>query len=179
MFLAKTSFPIVCFTFCLFVFIFQVNMRPVVSFVSLLLLIIFFASCYKVEVEKNALPQGFSVAQIIGTWKITAVTSDKAFDWDGNGTAETDIYSTYTDCQKDNLHQFNQDYSASFKFSCSDTEAGTWRLDGTITLVWAAAGSPTIFEKIVYLTTDTMKTERIITQANGTSYTVTTTWKFQ
>ena len=155
-------------------------MRLQYSLIPILLLCaVFVSSCYKIETEANNLPQGFSVSQIIGTWKILGMSSDKAYDWDGNGTAESDIYSTWPDCQKDNLYQFNSNYSGSYKLSCNETKTGAWRLDGTITLVWKASGSAEMYEKIVYLTSDTMKTQISIKQPNGETYTITKLWKLQ
>src|SRR3569833_3044301 len=145
----------------------------------LLLCAVLNESCYKIETEANNLPQGFSVSQIIGTWKILGMSSDKAYDWDGNGTAESDIYSTWPDCQKDNLYQLNSNYSGSYKLSCNETKTGAWRLDGTITLVWKASGSAEMYEKIVYLTSDTMKTQISIKQPNGETYIITKLWKLQ
>lgn len=138
---------------------------------------LFILSCYKVEVERNNLPQDYSVAQIIGTWKITDIKSDKAYDWDGNGVAETNIYGTWTDCQKDNLYQFNQNYSAIYKLSCSETKTGTWRLDNKM-LIWNADGMTGVYEKIIYLITDTMHTQSTAI-INGEVYTITKVWKFQ
>ncbi len=154
-------------------------MKPFSSLLCFILLIGIFPSCYKVEVEANNLPQGYSVAQLIGKWKITAISSDKAHDWDGNGTSETDIYSTWSACQKDNLYQFNTNYSGTYKLNCADTKTGTWRLDGTTTLVWAPSGSTSSFEKITYLTSDTFKTETYITLSNSQTYKITKVWSLQ
>ena len=154
-------------------------MKPLSSLFCFILLIIIFPSCYKVEVEANSRPQGFSVAQLIGKWKITGISSDKANDWDGNGTSETDIYSTWPACQKDNLYQFNSNFSGTYKLNCSDTKTGTWQLDGGITLVWAPSGSASFFEKITYLTSDTFKTETYLTLSNSQTYKITKTWSLQ
>jgi hypothetical protein len=153
-------------------------MKPSSPILPCLLLLLLFTSCYKVEVERNDLPQGYSVAQLIGVWKVTAVSSDKANDWDGNGTAENDIYSTWPDCKKDNLYQFNSNYTGSYKLDCSDTKAGTWRLDGTVTLVWTPSGSAAAYEKIIYLTSNTFKTEYNLNLPTQT-YKITKTWLLQ
>jgi hypothetical protein len=151
------------------------------SFLSLLLIfsIIIYTSCYKIETEANSLPQGFSVSQIIGTWKITGITSDKAYDWDGNGSTEKDIYSTWSDCKKDNLYQFNSNYSGIYKLDCSTIKDGTWYLNGTTVLAWSPIGTSLEFEKIVYLTTNTMKTQIQLTNPNGQIYTIIKEWKLQ
>lgn len=38
---------------------------------------------------------------IEGTWQITGITSDRAYDFNGDGRSETDIYGTYTSCGRD------------------------------------------------------------------------------
>ena len=38
---------------------------------------------------------------ILGTWQITGIQSNYAYDWDGDGREETDIYSTYSSCDRD------------------------------------------------------------------------------
>jgi hypothetical protein len=155
-------------------------MKPYSSFLLCLLFsLLLLSSCYKVEVERNDLPQGYSVAQLVGLWKVTGISSDKANDWDGNGTSETNIYSTWPDCLKDNLYQFNSNYTGTYKLSCSDTKTGTWQLDGTVTLVWAPSGSATTYEKIIYLTSDTFKTETNITLPNSETYKITKVWSLQ
>ncbi|MGZ3839414.1 MAG: DUF5004 domain-containing protein [Flavisolibacter sp.] len=157
-------------------------MKPFGSLLQALVIIclsLLMGSCYKITTEANALPQGFSVSQVIGTWKVEGLSSDKPYDWDGNGTAETDVYSTWSACEKDNLYTFNSDYSGNYRFSCSSTKLGAWRLDGTVTLVWIASGSPETYEKIVYLTSDTMKTQITIKQSNGQTYSLTKVWKLQ
>ena len=155
-------------------------MKPVSPYLFMLLFcILFLQSCYKVEVEANTLPQGYSVAQIIGAWKITGVSSDKLYDWDGNGTTEKDIYATWSDCLKDNLYQFNSNYSGTYKLTCTDSKTGSWRLDGTVTLAWKAGGSAEVYEKIISMTSDTMKTETQSTQSNGQTYIITKVWTLQ
>jgi Lipocalin-like domain len=153
-------------------------MRPA-SFPSLLLCLLFFNSCDKVEVEANSIPQGFSLAQIVGTWKVTAASSDKEYDWDGNGTKEKDVYHTWSECKKDNLYQFNSDKTGTYKLDCTTTKTGNWDLDGTITLVWIYNGAPTQYEKIIYLTSNTMKTETAAVVQGSQVFTITRTWSLQ
>ncbi len=146
-------------------------------FLSLLLCCL--ASCYKAEVEANNLPQGYSVAQLIGTWKITGISSDKAHDWDGNGSSEKDIYSTWSACQKDNRYQFNSNYTGTYQLTCTDTKAGTWRLDGATTLVCMPDGTAALYEKITHLTSNTFKTETDLTLSNNQTYKITKVWSLQ
>ena len=43
---------------------------------------------------------------LIGTWQVTDIRSDRPYDWDGDGYEETDIFSTYSFCQRDILLVF-------------------------------------------------------------------------
>jgi len=137
------------------------------------------SSCYKIETEANSLPQGYSVSQIIGIWKVMGISSDKSYDWDGNGSKETDIYSTWTDCKKDNLYQFNDNYSGNFKLDCNTVKDGTWFLNGINILAWGPIGSSLEFEKIVYMSTDTMKTQIQVTNPDGQVYIISKIYKLQ
>ena len=56
--------------------------------------IIFFSSCTKGDVISNE-------NDVTGTWAVTGIRSDIANDWDGDGYSETDIYGTYSYCQRD------------------------------------------------------------------------------
>jgi hypothetical protein len=155
-------------------------MKPWLSILTALFFSMFlFVSCYKIETEANSLPQGYSVSQIIGTWKIIGVTSDKAYDWDGNGSTEKDIYNTWNDCKKDNLYQFNSNYSGLYRLECGTSQEGTWYLGGTTILAWSTIGSSLEYEKIVYMTTDTMKTESQLLNPDGQTYNIIKVWKLQ
>ena len=135
-------------------------------------------SCYRVTTEANSLLQGFSVAQIVGTWKITAASSDKAYDWDGNGVTETNMYSTWTDCQRDNLYQFVIDHTGHYKTTCSDSKTGIWLLTGT-TIVWTPDGSGSQYEKIEALTSNMINTTSTIQVPNCEIFVITKVWTRQ
>jgi hypothetical protein len=53
-----------------------------------------FTSCTKSDVISNE----YDVA---GTWAVTGIRSNIANDWDSDGYSETDIYGTYSYCQRD------------------------------------------------------------------------------
>jgi hypothetical protein len=68
---------------------------------------IFISACNgHLKIEKNGDPQGYADSQFVGTWKITAMNSDVAWDYDGNGTTETNIFATLSACKQDNLYTF-------------------------------------------------------------------------
>ena len=147
-------------------------------FTTILAAIILLMSCKKITVERNTSPQGYSVAQIIGTWKITAASSDKAYDWNGDGVPEKNIYAAWTDCRKDNLFTFNQGYSSSYKISCNDTKGGSWKLDG-ITIIMLPDGMATLYENIDTLTSNQIKTIATVQPVPGDYYKISKTWTRQ
>jgi hypothetical protein len=70
-------------------------MQKKISTLSILLvaLIVVFSSCTKGDI--------FSASNdIAGTWAVTGIRSDVPNDWDDDGYAETDIYGTYSYCQR-------------------------------------------------------------------------------
>jgi hypothetical protein len=56
--------------------------------------IFIFSSCTKSDVISNEY-------DVVGTWAVTGIRSNAANDWDGDGRSETDIYGTYSSCQRD------------------------------------------------------------------------------
>ena len=62
----------------------------------LLLTISFFAlqSCTRGDVISQE-------EDLIGTWQVYDIRSDRPYDWDGDGFSETDIFGNYSYCQQD------------------------------------------------------------------------------
>lgn len=52
------------------------------------------SSCQKTDVITNE-------QSLSGTWAVTGITSDRAYDFNGDGRSETDVYGSYTACQRD------------------------------------------------------------------------------
>ncbi len=69
-------------------------MKKLLTLLGISALLFGFSSCTKSDVMADD-------ADIAGTWAITGIRSDRAFDWDGDGRTETDIYNTYSYCQRD------------------------------------------------------------------------------
>ena len=67
-----------------------------------LFLVVFLAGCTKDTNISEA-------DDITGTWAVTGIRSNVAYDWDGDGRNETDIYNTYTNCQQDIVLVFERD----------------------------------------------------------------------
>ena len=128
--------------------------------------------------EANDDPQGYADSQVVGNWKITAVSSDVPNDWNGDGTAETDIYATWSSCQKDNLYTFVGDSTGTFKVNCSVSEISTWSIIDTKYLQYNLS-SGTESERFISMTSVQFKTTKAFSLSNGAPATVTKTWTRQ
>jgi hypothetical protein len=131
------------------------------------------------NIEKSDSPQGYADSQVVGTWKITGYTSNKAYDWDGNGSKETDIYSTWSPCEKDNLYQFTPDKTGTFKINCSTSSSGTWLIISTKYLVYKPDNQVSETAKLVSMTSVEFKTAEDVTVSTGQNLTLTKTWSRQ
>ncbi|HEX6192963.1 MAG TPA: hypothetical protein VFZ42_11400 [Chitinophagaceae bacterium] len=149
-------------------------------------LLYFFTSCLfltscndHLEIEANNDPQGYADSQVVGAWKITALISDKPYDWDGNGTPETDIYNSWSACDKDHLYTFVGDKTGVYKINCSTTLNGVWQIFEVRQLEYTPDGMSTLAEKIVALTSNEFKTTRTVSAPSGQIFTLTKTWTRQ
>lgn len=81
---------------------------------SLLLLatIFVFSSCTKSDVISNE-------TDIEGTWAVTGIRSNIANDWDGDGYSETDIYGTYSPCERDIVLVFDYNGTGQSRQGCN------------------------------------------------------------
>jgi hypothetical protein len=152
-------------------------MRQFILYLFTSLLII---SCDEhLRIDANEDPQGYADSQFVGTWKVTAVESDVSWDYDNNGTSETNIFLTWTNCQKDNLYSFVGDKSGTFKFDCNNTKIGSWEIAQTKYLNYIPAGGTPESEKVVQMTSVQFKTTIALTLSNGQPATITKTWDRQ
>lgn len=89
-------------------------MRKQFYFVAALALFTVFAfsSCQKSDVINN-------VQSLEGTWAVTGITSDRAYDFNGDGYTETDIYGSYNTCQRDIQVVFNSGGYGQMRQGCS------------------------------------------------------------
>ena len=136
------------------------------------------------KIEKNNDPQGYADSQFVGSWKIVAVSSDVAYDWNNDGTTEKDIYGTWSTCQKDNLFTFTGDTATAayktgtFKINCSVTKNGVWQIVDTKHLVYTPIGLGTESERVVSMTSVQFQSILLLT-LNGQPATITKTWARQ
>lgn len=98
------------------------------SALSLVLLSFFLASCVKEDTVSNT-------NDIIGTWAVTGIRSNVAYDWDGDGRTETDILQTYSYCQQDIILVFDYDGYGQSKQGCNASwQSMNWQLYNNSTL---------------------------------------------
>ncbi len=138
-----------------------------------------FACRDHLKIEKNNDPQGYADSQVVGVWKITAFSSNAPYDWNGDGSVETNIFNNWTSCEKDNLYQFVGDKTGTFKFNCSINGAGEWTIVNTLFLVYFLTGQIPDAEQFISMTTNEFKTTRDITVSTGQNFTLTKTWTRQ
>lgn len=85
-----------------------------ISTLSVLLItaIVVLSSCTKSDVISNNY-------DLTGTWAVTGIRSDIANDWDGDGRSETDIYGTYSYCQRDIVLVFDYNGTGQSRQGCN------------------------------------------------------------
>lgn len=123
--------------------------------------------------------QGYADSQLVGTWRITAYTSDLPYDWDGNGSTETNIYALWSACQKDNLFRLESNKTGNFRISCSMSADGNWQIVNSRHFYYAITGFLPDSEKIISMTSVQFKTTQDITTTSGLNLTLTKTWSRQ
>ena len=131
------------------------------------------------KIEANDNPQGYADSQFVGTWKIIAVNSDVAWDWNGDGTTETNIFGTLSSCEKDNLYTFVGDKTGTFKLSCSLIKNGSWEVVNTEYLVYTPLNLTPEAEKVILMTSVQFRSTIALTLANGQPATITKIWQRQ
>lgn len=145
--------------------------------IILYLFILFITSCNDhLKIEENNDPQRYADSQFVGTWKITSINSNVAWDWDNNGTTETNIFATLSNCDRDNLYTFVGDKTGTFKLNCSTTKGGSWEIINQLYLNYIPAGMPLEQEKVILMTSVQFQTTIAVTLSSGQSATITKTW---
>jgi hypothetical protein len=142
------------------------------------------------KIEKNNDPQGYADSQFVGSWKVTALSCDVAYDWNNDGVTERDIYSTWTVCERDNLYTFTGDTAmdaykkGTFKINCSVTKPGEWQVFRDTAspknqyLIYTPLGLGPESEIVIDMTSVQFQSVLLLT-LNGLPATVTKTWTRQ
>ena len=97
-------------------------MRSSFYFLSLAFLLIVFTSCQKDTTISDA-------RSLEGTWAVTAITSNRAYDFNGDGRIETDIYGSYNSCGRDIVTVFEPSGYGQMRQGCNAPWQNiTWQL---------------------------------------------------
>ena len=151
---------------------------------------VFIISCNDhLKIEKNDDPQGYADSQFVGSWKVTALSCDVAYDWNNDGTTERDIYSTWSPCERDNLYTFTADTATdgykkgTFKINCSVTKTGQWQIvrsdnPKSQSLVYIPLNLLPESEIVIDMTSVQFQSVLLLT-LNGLPATITKTWTRQ
>ena len=151
----------------------------------------FISSCNDhLKIEKNNDPQGYADSQFVGSWKVTALTCDVAYDWNNDGIPERDIYSTWTACERDNLYIFTADTvtgaykRGTFKINCAVTKPAEWQIvfdtipPKSQSLIYSLSGLGPESEIVINMTSVQFQSVLLLT-LNGLPATITKTWTRQ
>ena len=142
--------------------------------------VFFITSCKDhLQIERNNDPQRYADSQFVGSWKVVAINSNVPWDWDNNGTTETNILATLSTCAQDNLYTFVGDKTGTFKLSCSLTKNGSWQIVNLEYLQYTPAGLSIESEKVISMTSVQFQTTIAVTLSNGQNATITKTWTRQ
>ena len=81
-----------------------------------------FSSCQKSDVIQNQ-------QSLEGTWTVSGITSDRAYDFNGDGRTETDIYGSYTSCGRDIVVVFQSGGYGQMRQGCNAPwQNANWQL---------------------------------------------------
>src|SRR5690606_29538840 len=118
------------------------NMKRNALTLGLMMVVGIFASCD--SDDEVQCPEDFSGTltaeenQLLGTWSLSAIVSDKEIDMtdDGEDNPDNDFFAQYEDCQKDALYTFSPDRTYTFKQGHNAESFGQYKvnLDGSWTL---------------------------------------------
>ncbi len=116
-----------------------------------------------------------------GSWKLTAMTSDPAFDW--FGTPVTNLYAQLPACIKDDLTIFKENGTVNFDEGASkcdpndpQTTSGTWAFNTDETILSVTTDGDTESWNVEEMKDKTFRARYEITQ-EGITYTFTVTFK--
>ena len=124
-------------------------------------------------------------------WKVTAVTSDPAIDWNGSGTMVTDVYSQLDACDQDDLIKFNTNFTVTedegaLKCDPADpqttnTTTWAWNTNETILTMDDDGSGPGTAESytLLDLNANTLRMKYNLLGVDSVNYTISITWTKQ
>ena len=127
-------------------------------------------------------PLGLST-KLMGSWKLSAESSNPAYDADGNGTLETNLFAIYDACRKDAGFNFSNNGKGSIRQNCSLNWSMNWEIKNNSTELhynFSTNGGSTygsfLETKIIELTNSILKISFVTQPPNGQFYTITSTY---
>lgn len=127
-----------------------------------------FSSCTKSDVIAGS-------NDMTGTWAVTGIRSDIPNDWNGDGYQETDIYGTYSICERDIELVFNQNGTGEGRQGC---DAGwqnlNWQLLNGNRTLYIGLPADDINLNNLRVSSNTIQGEDNV-YANGRNYVITYT----
>ena len=135
---------------------------------ALIAVLAFFSSCQKGDVISNE-------EDIAGTWSVTGIRSNSANDWNGDGYTETDIYGSYSYCQRDIVLVFDEHGTGRGRQGCNAYwENLSWRLSNNSRTLNIDLMEDVIVLNNLRVSNNTIQGEDNIS-SNGRNYTITYT----
>jgi len=147
-------------------------MKPKIQSIVLLLMITITLSCKK----DNDEPAAKTKTELItsGSWKRTAFIANPAYDWNADGTFDTNLLNTMFPCEKDNFETYQTNglvITDEGVTKCNPSDPQTWSVSWRFSnnetkLIWDIGDEYTLLE----LTATTLKFQSTFVE-NGVTYT--------
>ena len=135
---------------------------PLLLFVSAFTL----PSCKKETTVSNS-------DQLTGTWAVVGIRSDRPYDWDRDGYTETDIFNTYSFCQRDIILSFTPGGYGEARQGCdAPWENMSWQLTNSRLDIYIPSGDINL--SITQFDGNTIQGYDPV-QVNGSTYHITYT----
>ena len=136
--------------------------------VLLIAMVFVFSNCTKSDVISNEY-------DVVGTWAVTGIRSNIANDWDGDGYTETDIYGTYSYCQRDIVLTFDQYGTGQGRQGCNSYWQNlNWQLTNGNRTLHIDLMDDVIELSNLRVSSNTIQGDDIV-YSNGRDYTITYT----
>lgn len=135
---------------------------------------VIFISCKKDKDENVNAVKTKTELLTTGIWKRTALISNPAYDWNADGTFDTNILNTMFPCEKDNFETYRTNGMVVINegvIKCNSSDPQTWSVtwtfgDNETKLIWDGNDVYTLLE----LTETTLKFQSTFVE-NGVTYT--------
>jgi len=72
-------------------------------------------------------PKNYTI-KLEGNWKLSAQVSDIPYDWNGDGTTETNMWAVWSSCGRDVGFNFISGGTGTAKFQCEPAREMTWKV---------------------------------------------------